>query len=74
MQSKRKKGAAINYKPIELIGLQDYWCSCAKIKLDDKRFIFNFRSEMNQTKENYQRFSYMNKKKLHMLYSEILGP
>ena len=54
MQSKGKKGAAINYNSIEL---QDYWHSCANIKLEDQSFIFNFRSEMNQTKENFQRDS-----------------
>ena len=52
MQRKDKKGAGINYNSIEL---QDYWHSCANIKLEDQQFIFNFRSEMNQTKENFHR-------------------
>ena len=51
-QNKGRKGAAILYNSIEL---QDYWNLCANIKLEDQRFIFNFRSEMNQTRENFQR-------------------
>ena len=49
--NKGRKGTAILYNSIEL---QDYWNLCANIKLEPHRFIFNFRSEMNQTKKNFK--------------------
>ena len=51
-QSKGKKGSTISYNSIEL---QDYLGSYANIKIEDQRYIFNFRSEMNWTKSNFQR-------------------
>ena len=45
-QSKGKKGSTISYNSIEL---QDYLGSYANLKIEDQRYIFNFRSEMNPT-------------------------
>ena len=51
-QSKGKKGSTISYNSIEL---QDYLGSYANIKKEDQRYIFNFRTEMNPTRINFQR-------------------
>ena len=51
-QSKGIKAATIKYNTIEL---QDYLGSYSNLKLEDQRYIFNFRSEMNQIKSNFQR-------------------
>ena len=46
-QSKVEKASNIIYETVEL---QDYLKSCSKLKLEEQRFSFSFRSRMNELK------------------------
>ena len=52
LQKKKEKGALIRYESLEL---QDYLNSSANLKIEEQRFIFSLRSEMNPLKSNFKR-------------------
>ena len=51
-QKKCEKGLGINYNSLEI---QDYLNPCSNISLEDQRFIFSLRCEMNPIKKNFTR-------------------
>ena len=51
-QKKCEKGLGINYNSLEI---QDYLNPCSNISLEDQRFIFSLRCEMNPIRKNFTR-------------------
>ena len=57
-QKKCEKGLGIDYNSLEI---QDYLNPCYNISLEDQRFIFTLRCEMNPIKKNFNRNINMNR-------------
>ena len=51
-RQKGTKGAKINYKTLEI---QDYLQPCSNIKIEEQRYLFSLRSEMNKIKANFSK-------------------
>ena len=56
-QKKCEKGLGIEYNSLEI---QNYLNPCSNISLEDQRFIFSLRCEMNPIKNNFKRNMIMN--------------
>ena len=52
LQKKKEKGALITYNSLEL---KDYLNSWSNLRIEEQRFIFSVRSEMNPLKSNFKR-------------------
>ena len=51
-QNKCEKGSGIKYESLEL---QDYLNPCSNLTIENQRFIFSLRCEMNPLKKNFER-------------------